>query len=366
MAKQISRIVLTGGPAAGKTTLISRILKEFKSEDGWKVITIPETATELISGFGIGPFPNCMSMEEFQYFVIDDQLHKEQLALRAAEAVPEEKVLIVYDRAVLDDKAYISDEQFAKTLAHFGKTEEELLRGYDAVLHLVSCAKGAEYAFNYGNAARYESIEDARALDDETLRAWKAHPSLHVIDNSVDFEDKINRAVAEIYRVIGESAPEPGKRKYLVKMPDLDALSKKYGAIPIEMMQTYLLSSDPEVERRIRQQSCLGEQLFFYTTKRVGDDGTRWVTEKPISEKDYVAYLMEADLRLRNVRKLKHRFTCTGHRMELDVYPFTDDRAIFFVFGAEPFELPPEIEVIREVTGDPVYKNRALADRQCL
>ena len=92
MPKKILRIVLTGGPAAGKTTLISRILKEFKQEDGWKVITIPETATDLISGFGLGPFPGCMSMEEFQYFVISDQLHKEQLALKGAETVPEEKV----------------------------------------------------------------------------------------------------------------------------------------------------------------------------------------------------------------------------------------------------------------------------------
>ena len=76
MAKRITRIVLTGGPAAGKTTLISRILKEFKQDDGWKVITIPETATELISGFGIRPFGNCVSMLDFQYFVIADQLHK--------------------------------------------------------------------------------------------------------------------------------------------------------------------------------------------------------------------------------------------------------------------------------------------------
>ena len=131
MAKKITRIVLTGGPAAGKTTLISRILKEFNQEEGWKVIIIPETATELISGFGIGPFPGCMSMLEFQYFVIDDQLHKERLALRAAETVPEEKVLIVYDRALFDDKAYISDEEFRSVLAHFGKTEEEVLAGYD-------------------------------------------------------------------------------------------------------------------------------------------------------------------------------------------------------------------------------------------
>ena len=88
MAKKITRIVLTGGPAAGKTTLISRILKEFKQDEGWKVITIPETATELISGFGIKPFGNCVSMLDFQYFVIADQLHKEQLALKAAEMVP--------------------------------------------------------------------------------------------------------------------------------------------------------------------------------------------------------------------------------------------------------------------------------------
>ena len=44
MSKRITKIVLTGGPAAGKTTLVSRILKEFKQEDGWRVITIPETA----------------------------------------------------------------------------------------------------------------------------------------------------------------------------------------------------------------------------------------------------------------------------------------------------------------------------------
>ena len=132
MAKRITRIVLTGGPAAGKTTLISRILKEFKQDDGWKVITIPETATDLISGFGIRPFGNCVSMLDFQYFVIDDQLHKERLALKAAQMVPEENVLVIYDRALLDDKAYITDEEFREVLASFGTTEAEILTHYDA------------------------------------------------------------------------------------------------------------------------------------------------------------------------------------------------------------------------------------------
>ena len=366
MPKSITRIVLTGGPAAGKTTLISRILKEFRQEDGWKVITIPETATELISGFGIRPFGNCVSMEDFQYFVIEDQLHKERLALKGAEMVPEDKVLIIYDRAVLDDKAYISDAQFAKTLAHFGKTEQEVLSGYDAVLHLVTCAKGAEFAYNYGNAARYETVEVAREKDDLTLRAWSTHPAVYVIDNSVNFEDKIDRAIAQIYRIIGQAAPEPGKKKYLVAMPDCASLEKLLGAAPAEMMQTYLVPVRQDTERRIRQQKTGSGYLYFYTEKRIAPDGTRWVTEKPISEKEYVAYLMEADVSLHSVIKQKYSFTYEKRRMELDVYPFCSDKAILFAYGADSGRLPPEIKILKDVTGEAEYKNRALAGSQRL
>ena len=368
MNKKITRIVLTGGPAAGKTTLISRILKEFTPEDGWKVIMIPETATELISGFGIGPFPGCMSMLDFQYFVIEDQLHKERLALKAAEAVPEEKVLIIYDRALFDDKAYISDGEFRTVLAHFGKTEEEILAGYDAVLHLVSCAKGAEFAYNYGNAARYETVEQARAIDDKTIRAWSAHPSLHIIDNSVDFEDKINRAIAAIYRVLGREVPDQEQSKYLIAMPDVDTLVTKYGAIATEMMQTYLAGVTPLAERRVRQQRSGTEYLYFYTEKRVGEDGKRWVTERPISEKEYIRYLMESDLTLRAVRKTKYRFQYAGRPMEIDVYPFSAEKAILFAYGAghDGAELPEELKVLRDVTDDADYKNRRLASTQVL
>lgn len=368
MAKSITRIVLTGGPAAGKTTLISRILKEFKKEDGWRVIIIPETATELISGFGIKPFGDCVTMEQFQYFVISDQLHKEQLALHAAELVPENKVLIVYDRAVLDDKAYITDEQFRDTLAYFGKTEDDVLRGYDAVLHLVSCAKGAEFAYNFGNAARYESVEVAREKDDLTLRAWSRHPNLRIIDNSVNFDEKINRAMAAIYGLVGQPAPQAEKRKYLIAMPDTNAVISVYGAAAMDMMQTYLSSPLPNVERRIRQQKNGREYLYFYTEKRVGEDGRRWVTERPISEKEYVSYLMESDVTLHSVRKTKYRFTCGGRRMEIDVYPFSRERAILFIYGhgSEYAEIPPEIRIIKDVTGNAEYKNRALAQSQTL
>ncbi len=368
MSKKITKIVLTGGPAAGKTTLISRVLHEFEQMDGWRVITIPETATELISGFGIRPFGGCMGMLEFQDFVIADQIHKERLALEAAEIVAEENILIIYDRALMDDKAYISDEEFARVIARFdGRTEASVLANYDAVIHLVTCAKGAEFAYNLGNAARTESLEYAREMDDRTLRAWSGHPNLRIIDNSVNFEDKINRAMREIYRSLGEPEPMTRKRKFLVEMPDVAALAGRYNALALDMMQTYLTMANPSVERRIRQQKNGEDYLYFYTEKHFMPDGTKWDTEKPISEKTYIRYLMEGDSALHSVRKTKYRFIYEGCRFELDVYPFSQDRAVLFMYSGEAeTPMPPEIRVLREVTGDPAYKNRQLARVQAL
>ena len=368
MSKRIIKIVLTGGPAAGKTTLISRILKEFKQEDGWRVITIPETATELISGFGIKPFGNCMSMLKFQDFVIADQIHKEKLALWAAEVVPEKDVLVIYDRALMDDKAYISDEEFAATLAGFdGRTEKTVLAGYDAVLHLVTCAKGAEFAYDLGNEARTESIEYAREMDDRTLRAWSGHPNLRIIDNAINFEDKINRAIREIYRIVGQPEPMVRKCKYLISMPDMENLAKRYAAVPIDMVQTYLCMTNPCIERRVRRQKHGGEYMYFYTEKHIRPDGTKWDTEKPITEKDYNRYLLEADPELQSVDKTKYRFVYDSCRFEIDVYPFSADKAVMFRYSEnDEAAIPPEIRVIREVTGDPDYKNKQLANVQKL
>ena len=362
MSKNITKIVLTGGPAAGKTSLISRILKEFKQENGWRVITIPETATELISGFGIKPFGSCVSMLAFQDFVIADQIHKEKLALKAAEMVPEDNVLIIYDRALMDDKAYISDEEFAQVISRFdGRTEQSVLANYDAVLHLVTCAKGAEFAYNLGNAARTESLEYAREMDDRTLRAWRGHPNLKIIDNSVNFEEKIRRGIQEIYRILGEPAPQTKKRKYLISMPDLEMLREKYGAVAIDMMQTYLCDTSPDIERRIRQQRNGDDYLYFYNEKHFAADGTRWDTEKPISEKKYLRYLMEGDRDFHSVYKTKYRFICNTCKFEIDVYPFSSDRAILFCYSDGEAEIPQGLEIIKEVTGDPMFKNKQLS-----
>ena len=95
-----------------------------------------------------------------------------------------------------------------------------------------------------------------------------------------------------------------------------------------ELADAHLVSAKPGVERRIRQEKGGKDYLYFYTEKRITEDGKRWVTERPISEKDYIAYLMECDVNLHSVRKTKYRFSYQSRRFEIDMYPFSREKAV--------------------------------------
>lgn len=125
--------------------------------------------------------------------------------------------------------------------------------------------------------------------------------------------------------------------------------------------------TNPTIERRLRCQENGGEKLYFYTEKHFRADGEKWDTERPITEKEYNQYLLEADPSLQSVSKTKYRFIHDSSRFEIDVYPFSTERAIMFHYSDNDDRgVPPEVEIIREVTGDPAYKNKQLAKAQKL
>lgn len=66
------------------------------------------------------------------------------------------------------------------------------------------------------------------------------------------------------------------------------------------------------------------------------------------------------------MRKAKYRFVFADRRCEIDVYPFSAEKAVLFQYGEGSAALPEEITVLREVTGDAAYKNRKLAASQKL
>lgn len=158
----ISKIVITGGPCAGKTTGMSWIQNAF-TERGYTVLFVPETSTELISG-GVAPW-TCVSNSEYQKCQLKLQIEKEKVFEAAARTMDSDKILIVCDRGALDNKAYMTEAEFATVIQHIGANEVELRDNYDAVFHLVTAAKGAEEFYTTANnTARTETVEQAAVL----------------------------------------------------------------------------------------------------------------------------------------------------------------------------------------------------------
>lgn len=358
---KISKIVITGGPCGGKSTAMSWIQNAF-TQMGYTVLFVPETATELISG-GVAPWI-CGSNADFQKWLLKLQLEKESIFEQAALTMAIDKVLIVCDRGTIDNKAYMDDREFFETMQFIGCNEVELRDNYDAVFHLVTAAKGAEEFYTTeNNTARTETVEEAAALDDKLIAAWTGHPHLRVIDNSSTFEDKMKKLISEIASFLGEPEPYEIERKFLIEFPDIKWLESNPSCKRVEIIQTYLNSTDDE-EIRVRQRGADGNYIYFQTIKRNVSDVKRVEIECRLSQSEYLKLLMEADTTKRQIRKTRYCLTYENQYFEIDVYPFWTDKAIAEIeLSDENKEIvfPKQIKVIREVTNDDSFKNASLA-----
>lgn len=360
-SKSISKIVLTGGPCAGKTTALSWIQNNLPKY-GYAVLFVPETATELISG-GVTPWGMETNLD-YQRCQMQLQLEKERIFEQAAHAMPAEKILIVCDRGAIDNKSYMTDLDFLRLCEELGTSEVELRDRYDAVFHLVTAARGALEAYTTANnAARRESPEQAAELDDKLIAAWTGHPHLRVIDNSTSFEDKLKRLLKEITRFLGEPEPLEIERKFLIEYPDLRWLESQPNCRRVDIIQTYLKAA-PDEEIRVRQRGADGSYVYYETIKQTVTGMKRVEIERRLTQKEYLKRLMDADTTRRQIRKTRYCLMYKNQYFEIDVYPFWTDKAIAELElsdEAQPIVFPKELKIIREVTDDPAYRNAALA-----
>lgn len=357
----ITKIVITGGPCAGKTTAMSRVQDAF-SKMGYTVLFVPETATELITG-GVAPW-TCKSNAAYQECQMRLQAAKEQIFEQAARYMENDKILIVCDRGMLDNKAYMEEAEFSAMLMKLGSDEVTLRDQYDAVFHLVTAAKGAEHFYTTANnQARTETPEQAAELDDRLIAAWTGHPHLRVIDNTSGFEKKMCRLISEISSFLGEPEPFEIERKFLIEYPDLSWLENNLSCRKVEIIQTYLKSENGD-EVRVRQRGENGHYMYYQTTKRKVSDIKRIEVERRLSQTEYLTLLMEADTAKRQIRKTRYCLTYENRYFEIDVYPFWNDKAIAEIeLSDENIQIvfPEQIKVIKEVTEDESYKNASLA-----
>jgi len=361
--KKITKFVITGGPSAGKSTALGRIEQKL-SEKGYRVLAVPETATELICG-GIFAGDNSLNLLDFHMISLQLQLYKERLFEKAALKMLLENIVILHDRGTLDVKAYCGEGMFEDILKLLDLKEVDLEDNYDAVFHLKTAAAGAEEFYTLkNNKARTESPEQAREIDDKTINAWIGHQHLRIINADLDFENKLNRLMVEIFSLLG-LPPLEIERKFLVKMPDLNQLTSQYFAEKTDLLQVYLLTDDPEEERRIRRRGKNGGSTYYLTKKRATNNIlSRVEQEEKITQKEYYYLLQQADPALKQFSKERYCFVYDNLYFQLDVYPFWKDYAILEIeltAEEQKIELPPFITLVKEVTDDPTFKDYSLA-----
>ncbi len=359
--EKIINVVLTGGPCAGKTTALAKIIQYFTYR-GYAVYAQPEAAT-LFNQAGV----NFLTKDKLLFFesekqLLSFQLHTEDCFRKMAEKAGK-PAIIVYDRGVMDIAAYMSTEMWQALMDEMGKNEVEVRdRRYDAVLHLCTAAKGAaEFYTCENNSSRTESIEQAVMLDDKIIKAWTGHPHLRVIPNHCTFEEKLNAVIAEISSVLGIPEPIETERKFLV-----DVVGEIPDSREMEIFQTYLVETDGE-EPRIRKRGGDGHYAYFLTKKRFVSSNQRIEVERQITPSEYVNLKNLANPDKQTIHKLRRCFVWDNHYYELDTFVTPQLSHCLLeiedVAGDENISFPPFLKVIEEVTENPDYYNSNIAAR---
>ncbi len=399
LGSNIHIIVITGGPCGGKSTGLIK-LRELLEERGYKVLVSPEAASKYINA-GVYPWDDLVT---FQELVLEETMMQEELLIEAAKAYRARgfKVIILCDRGAMDGRAYVTEGVFQNICTSNRVTYNSICNlRYHAVMHLRTAALGAEKYYTLeNNAARKETPEEARALDQRTLEAWQGHHHLRVIDNSTGMEGKINRLLAEVCTVIGDPLPIEREEKYLIEPIEVEAIPARVEVCKI--VQDYLLPANKnchsvackscptfcpntlapepvhrdgdhphqsEGERRIRARIGENGTSYFYTIKYQKAPGERIEVERMISLVEYQKLLNAKDPEFRTIRKTRLCFFYESQPIEIDLY---DD---IRVIGDSPLaimeiemnqlqqtpKLPPFVKVLQRVTNDAAYSNRGLA-----
>lgn len=189
-ANQPVRVVISGGPRAGKTTIARTISRDYSE----RIAVLPETATMLFQG----GFPR--PQEENGQLAVQRAIFSVQRQVEQITHLNAPEKIQLCDRSTLDGGSYWPGG-LAAFLNGVGTTLEEEYARYSRVILLKSSAwLPGEYTTS--GSLRTESPQRARELDEELERIYEGHPDLIKIPAYADFSVKVQMVVDHLEEVL--------------------------------------------------------------------------------------------------------------------------------------------------------------------
>jgi len=375
--RKIWKLVLTGGPCGGKTTGQAR-LSTFFENLGWKVYRVPETATVLLGGgVNFADLPE-WAQNEFQENLLRTMIQIENSFFALAEA-SERNCLIICDRGTMDASAFVAKKDWEEMMFRNQMDEVDIRDNrYNQVVHMVTAATGAEEYYTVEHhATRLETLDEARDRDRLAAEAWIGHPYVDIIDNSSDFENKINRLISAVALKIGVDIGDrlntnAKKIKFAVNGP-----LPKDSAFPnfrdFEVTHNYLQTASRTMQSRLRKRGRQGKFSYIHTIRnQVG--GQVIEVKTPVGHREYSHLLDQTDPLHLTVNKTRRCFMYNNQYFQLDIYkepchPRCRGLILLETYTTlSPREfterLPSFLNIDQQVTGDPAFSmfNLSLRD----
>ena len=93
--------------------------------------------------------------------------------------------ILLIDTGVMDGQAYVNEDVWQAILDETGWSTIQLRdRRYEAVVHLMTAAEGAEEFYMQEKDENEVSIDRARQIDKRLIEAWVGHPQFNIIKNT--------------------------------------------------------------------------------------------------------------------------------------------------------------------------------------
>lgn len=190
------KIVLTGGPGAGKTVITTTLARQYPA----RFTAVPESASETYAQLNT----RWDKLDNASRRNVQRRIYRHQLELESAAALKCPMLTLLLDRGTVDGATYWPDGPEAYW-QDIGATLPDELNRYHGVIWMQTSAALGLYDGQSTNPHRHEDAAAAIAAGQKLIDLWQQHPRFTMVPAFENFDDKLEAVRGEIERMLAKN-----------------------------------------------------------------------------------------------------------------------------------------------------------------